>query len=166
MTQFENRLTKETGDGRRPLLEDPERISVELSSRRTGMSFQRTRLSAERTLMSVIRTSLSLIGFGFTIFQFFQHLRESNLFSGSGQAARNFGSALVFLGVGMLAAGIWYHLQFMLGLRLERERLKEGHLIHGDSAYPVSMTLIVAGLLFAIGVLAILSMVFRSGPFG
>ena len=39
-------------------------ISVELSARRTGMSFQRTRMSADRTLMSVIRTSLSLISFG------------------------------------------------------------------------------------------------------
>ena len=35
----------------------PDDISVELSSRRTGMSFQRTRMSADRTLMSVIRTS-------------------------------------------------------------------------------------------------------------
>ena len=43
-------------------------VSVELSSRRTGMSFQRTRMSADRTLMSVLRTSLSLISFGFTIF--------------------------------------------------------------------------------------------------
>jgi putative membrane protein len=51
---------------------DPDQISVELSSRRTGMSFQRTRMSADRTLMSVIRTSLSLISFGFTIFQVFQ----------------------------------------------------------------------------------------------
>ena len=54
-------------------------ISVELSSRRTGMSFQRTRLSADRTLMSVIRTSLSLIGFGFTIFQIFQKAHEAQL---------------------------------------------------------------------------------------
>ncbi len=52
-------------------------ISVELSSRRTGMSFQRTRMSADRTLMSVIRTSLSLISFGFTIFQVFEKLHES-----------------------------------------------------------------------------------------
>ena len=51
-------------------------ISVELSSRRTGMSFQRTRMSADRTLMSVIRTSLSLISFGFTIFQVFEKLRD------------------------------------------------------------------------------------------
>ena len=54
-------------------------ISTELSSRRTGMSFQRTRLSADRTLMSVIRTSLSLIGFGFTIFQFFQKLKDQSI---------------------------------------------------------------------------------------
>jgi hypothetical protein len=47
---------------------DFDRISVELSSRRTGMSFQRTRMSADRTLMSVIRTSLSLISFGFNHF--------------------------------------------------------------------------------------------------
>ena len=55
----------------------PTVISVELSSRRTGMSFQRTRMSADRTLMSVIRTSLSLIGFGFTIFQVFQKAHEA-----------------------------------------------------------------------------------------
>jgi uncharacterized membrane protein YidH (DUF202 family) len=40
---------------------NPDQISVELSSRRAGMSFQRTRMSAGRTLMSMIRTSLSLI---------------------------------------------------------------------------------------------------------
>ena len=77
-------------------------VSVELSSRRTGMSFQRTRMSADRTLMSVIRTSLSLISFGFTIYQFFEHLKESNVVTGA-HAARNFGAALVWLGVGMIA---------------------------------------------------------------
>jgi putative membrane protein len=143
--------------------EDP---AVELSARRTGMSFQRTRMSAERTLMSVIRTSLSLIGFGFTIFQFFDHLRESNLMAGTGQAPRTFGVTLVFLGVGMLIVGILYHVEYMRELRHERERLKLEHLIHGESAYPVSMTLIIALLLLAIGMLAIASMVFRAGPFG
>src|SRR6185437_15589442 len=51
--------------------------AVELSERRTGMSFQRTRMSADRTLMSVIRTSLSLISFGFTIAKAFEKLRET-----------------------------------------------------------------------------------------
>ncbi len=66
-------------DRQSPSKSDPDRISVELSSRRTGMSFQRTRMSADRTLMSVIRTSLSLIGFGFTIFQVFEKLRDHNV---------------------------------------------------------------------------------------
>jgi putative membrane protein len=144
----------------------PDAISVELSSRRTGMSFQRTRMSADRTLMSVIRTSLSLIGFGFTIFQFFQHLRETNVLTGGGSAARSFGTTLVFLGVAMVIGGIAYHVQFMLGLRDERQALAESGLIHGESHFPVSLTLIVAVLLLAIGLLAIVSMVFRAGPFG
>src|SRR3954463_13427299 len=94
-------------------------ISVELSARRTGMSFQRTRMSADRTLMSVIRTSLSLIGFGFALFQFFQKLRETGTFRHD-EPPRNFGIALVLLGVGMLIVGIVYHLQFMLELRRTR----------------------------------------------
>src|ERR1700741_5412762 len=102
-------------------------ISVELSSRRTGMSFQRTRMSADRTLMSVIRTSLSLIGFGFTIFQFFEKLKEAGTLA-SAHAARNFGITLVVLGIGMLALGIVYHVQFMLGLRHVRQEMTEGAL--------------------------------------
>jgi putative membrane protein len=89
-----------------------DRISVELSSRRTGMSFQRTRMSADRTLMSVIRTSLSLIGFGFTIFQVFEKLRDQAVITHAA-APRNFGIALIALGILMLIGGIVYHLQFM-----------------------------------------------------
>lgn len=139
-------------------------ISVELSSRRTGMSFQRTRMSADRTLMSVIRTSLSLISFGFTIFQFFEKLVEQ---TGRGHgAARRFGVALVILGIVMLVLGIGYHLAFMAGLRNERAAMKDEGLIHAESHYPVSMTLIVAFLLLAIGVGAMVSMVYHIGPFG
>jgi inner membrane protein YidH len=140
-------------------------ISVELSERRTGMSFQRTRMSADRTLMSVIRTSLSLISFGFTIFQFFQHLRESDVLTGGRHAARNFGVALLLLGVVMLVLGILYHVAFMVQLRQTRAQMKGDGLIHGESAYPVSMTLIVALLLLVIGVLAIASIAFHFGPF-
>jgi putative membrane protein len=138
---------------------------TELSMRRTGMSFQRTRLSADRTLMSVIRTSLSLISFGFTIFQFFQKLRESNVLA-SAEAARNFGTTLVVLGVFMLLIGIAYHVMFMHGLRLERSQMKQVGLVHAESRFPVSFTLLTAIALLVIGVFAIISMVFRVGPFG
>jgi putative membrane protein len=136
---------------------DPDRISVELSMRRTGMSFQRTRMSADRTLMSVIRTSLSLISFGFTIFQIFQKLHEAEVLKASG-SARNFGEVLVFLGIGMLIIGIGYHIVFMLGLRRERGAMKRDGLVHADSGYPVSLTLMVAVGLLGIGIWAIVSM--------
>jgi putative membrane protein len=141
-------------------------ISAELSSRRTGMSFQRTtRMSADRTLMSVIRTSLSLIGFGFTIFQFFRHLGEAQILSGGVGAARNFGIALVFIGVAMLVLGIAYHVHFMIGLRAQRRRMMAAKIVHGESGYPVSLTLIVAVLLLATGLVAVVSMVFHIAPF-
>ena len=144
---------------------EPERISTELSARRTGMSFQRTRMSADRTLMSVIRTSLSLIGFGFTIFQVFQKLYEAKVLQRA-QAPRNFGVALVLLGITMLVFGIVYHGKFMLELRRLRLEMQADALIHGESRFPVSMTLIVAVMLLLIGLLAIVSMVFSVGPFG
>jgi len=140
-------------------------ISTELSSRRTGMSFQRTRMSADRTLMSVMRTSLSLIGFGFTIFQIFEKAHEADILRSS-MAPRRFGEALVILGIGMLVVGIGYHIYFMIGLRRERTMLKADGLIHAESQFPVSLTLIVALLLLLIGFFAIGSMVYGIGPFG
>ena len=144
---------------------EPDRISVELSARRTGMSFQRTRMSADRTLMSVIRTALSLISFGFTIYQVFEKAREHGVITHAG-SSRNFGITLVLFGILMLAGGIVYHLRFMIGLRQERKALAADDLIHAESEFPVSMTLITAALLLALGVFAIAGMIFRSGPFG
>jgi putative membrane protein len=138
--------------------------SIELSSRNTGLAFQRTRMSADRTLMSVIRTSLSLISFGFTISQVFQRLYEKNLVTNP-NAGQNFGLALVLLGVGMLTLGILYHLEFMFGLRRERREMKLAGLIHAESRFPVSLTLVTAALLLVLGILATASMMLHAGPF-
>jgi len=138
---------------------------TDMSSRRTGMSFQRSRMSAERTLMSVIRTSMSLISFGFTIYQFLGHMAHAGLVTGMPHAARNFGVALVWLGVAMLVVGIFYHLQFMLGLRRQRRSMCASGLVHGDSHFPVSFTLLVAVLMLALGVVALTSLTFHVGPF-
>lgn len=139
--------------------------NTELAARRTGMSFQRTRLAEDRTLMAIIRTSLSLIGFGFTIYQFFQRLREQEVIT-KAAAPRHFGVALVALGVLMLILGIAYHVQFMLGLRRLRESMREDGIIHGETVFPVSLTLITAVLLLLVGVTAFVSMEFQIGPFG
>ena len=155
-------LASASGDGAAGAVKND--VATELAARRTGMSFQRTRMSADRTLMSVIRTSLSLIGFGFTIFQFFQKMHAAQVLNSS-VAARRFGQALVWLGITMLVVGIVYHVRFMVGLRHQREEMKSMSLIHAESGFPVSMTLVVAVLLLAIGLLAIFSMSFNTWPF-
>ncbi|HEY1428504.1 MAG TPA: DUF202 domain-containing protein, partial [Candidatus Tumulicola sp.] len=93
--------------------------------------------------MSVIRTSLSLISFGFTIYQVFQKLRQSKVI-GSDNSARNFGTILVLLGIVMLILGIIYQLRFMTGLRAERAAMAKDGLVHAESGFPPSMTLLTA----------------------
>jgi putative membrane protein len=129
------------------------------------MSFQRTRLSADRTLMSVIRTSLSLIGFGFTIFQFFEKLRDAGTLKTAAGAPRSFGMWLVVLGVCLLVVGIVYQIRFMAGLRRLRQEMKAQGLIHGESGFPVSYTMVVAVLLLLLGATALVSMALDRGPF-
>lgn len=138
---------------------------TEMSMRRTGMSFQRTRMSADRTLMSVLRTSLSLIGFGFTIFQFFEKMKEAGTLTHAA-SPRNFGITLVLVGIAMLVFGIVYHLRFMLGLRRARDAMARDGLVHAESEFPPSFILVTAILLLLIGVGAGVSMVFNIGPFG
>lgn len=140
-------------------------VSVELSSRRTGMSFQRTRMSADRTLMSVIRTSLSLISFGFTIYQMFTKAHEAGILQSS-VAAGSFGRALVLLGTLMLGLGIVYHVRFMVELRRQRAEMSGAGLLHGEGRFPVSLTLITAAALLVIGLFALASTLFSAGPFG
>jgi putative membrane protein len=114
--------------------------------------------------MAVIRTSLSLISFGFTIYQFFTKMKESGVIKGSA-AARNFGTTLVLLGIGMLIFGIVYHVMFMLGLREQREQMKAAQLVHAQSGFPASLVLIVALILLLIGVGAAASMILHIGPY-
>lgn len=146
-------------------MEERNNKSFELASRQTGMSFQRTRMSADRTLMSVIRTALSLISFGFTIFQFFNKLGVNGVLPIKEEAIHNFGLALVYLGIFMLILGIIFHIQYMYALRSLRASMKEAKLIHAESWFPPSLTLISAILLLLIGFAALLSMVYKVGPF-
>lgn len=79
--------------------------------------------------------------------------------------ALNFSTALVVLGVIFLAAGIWNHIAYMRELRHEREDLIAQGFIHGQSAYPYSLTLDVAILLLLLGLTSIREMLMRAGPF-
>jgi len=132
---------------------------TEMSMRRTSMSLDRTRMSADRTLMSVIRTALSLIGFGFTIYQAFGRFHDAGVIHSSG-APRNFGVALILLGLLLLTSGIWRHIQFGLSMRRLHRSMADEALIRGKSDYPLSITLVTAVALHIVGILAIVGIAF------
>lgn len=138
---------------------------TELGMHRTGMAIQRTRMAGDRTLMAELRTSLSMISFGFTIYQTFKSLAKAGMLNG-GNAPHNFGLALIVLGMLILVGGIWRHFQFANELRARRAELTGAGLIHGHASYPVSVTLVVALGLLAVGCLAAANIVFGLTLFG
>lgn len=143
-------------------------LADKLASYRTTIAFQRTRMAADRTLMAVMRTALSMIGFGFTIYSFFSSFvrRDSALGLLSPQAPSRFGLALVSLGVLLLIVGIANHYNYMQMLRRQRAELIEVGTLRADDPFPVSLALIIAFLLVLVGVAAMISILFRLGPFG
>lgn len=143
-------------------------LADRLASFRTTIAFQRTRMAADRTLMAVMRTALSMIGFGFTIYSFFSSFvrRENALGLLSPEAPSRFGLALVSLGVLLLIVGIANHYHYMQMLRRQRAELIEVGTLRSDDPFPVSLALIVALLLVLVGVAAMVSILFRLGPFG
>jgi putative membrane protein len=86
----------------------PSRFEVRATAD-SHFSWLRTRLSVERTLMSWVRTAVALIGFGFTIVQFFERLKDM---PGVGQARlpeapRYLGLMLILCGIAALLVAIW-----------------------------------------------------------
>jgi putative membrane protein len=116
------------------------------------LAVERTRLAHERTLMAWVRTSTSLISFGFSIYKFFQYVRES------GQAAthpsvigpRGFGLIMITIGVLILVLATIEHRREVRALRDQY-----GVLV------PRSLATYTAGLIATLGVLLLLAAVFR-----
>jgi putative membrane protein len=86
-------------------------------------SWLRTRLSVERTMMSWVRTAISLIGFGFTIVQFFDRMREMPgvVPARFPDAPRYLGLSLIFCGIVALLISIW---EYKWGLTFGAEALQ------------------------------------------
>ena len=116
----------------------------------TVLATDRTRLAHDRTLMAWVRTSTSLISFGFTIYKFFQYLKEQN-------AVRNdriFGPreyALLMISVGVVAL-VFATLQ-------HRRDMKALRALHPE--VPFSLVTVLAGFMSVIGVVTLLAVIFR-----
>jgi inner membrane protein YidH len=77
--------------------------STELADERTHLALTRTLVALDRTLMAWIRTAASLISFGFSIYKFFQTLRESQPAQEAHLiGSRGFGMVMIVLGIGSL----------------------------------------------------------------
>lgn len=167
-------MRREIGPARKgyPLAQDVDNKSkliggeanTELASSRTALAFDRTALATERTLMAIVRTSLALIGFGFTIFTFFHTLSQKYLHLPA-EAPRRFGGVLITLGVILLTLGILNHWQEAAARRRQRQQLFDLKLVHQPETAKITSSMIIAILLLLVGLVAVLRVIARVGPF-
>jgi putative membrane protein len=116
----------------------------------TQLAVERTRLAHERTLMAWVRTSTSLISFGFTIYKFFQYLRETGQAGGARfLGPRDFALAMIATGLVTLSLATLQHWQNLRILRAQGDVL------------PRSLAMLLAALILGLGVLSLLAVIFR-----
>jgi putative membrane protein len=117
----------------------------------TGLAVDRTRMAHERTLMAWVRTSTSLISFGFTIYKFFQYLRESSPtpltehFFGP----RQFAMLMICIGLVTLVGATIQHRRDMKALRAHYAEV------------PYSLATVLAVLVSFLGIAGLLAAIFR-----
>jgi putative membrane protein len=100
--------------------------------------------------MAWTRTATSLISFGFTIYKFFQYLRDEQQLANPGAIGpRGFGLLMICIGLTALAFATVEHRRNMNGLRTS----------YGPAPY--SLAAIVAGLIATLGVAGMLAVLFR-----
>jgi putative membrane protein len=100
--------------------------------------------------MAWVRTATSLITFGFTIYKFFQYMRQQNPEHLEPVLnPRRFALVLISLGIVSLALATWQHQRDMVWLRSQHPEV------------PYSLATVLAGLISLFGVLALLAVVFR-----
>ena len=120
------------------------------STTSTDLAVDRTRLAHERTLMAWVRTSASLISFGFTIYKFFQYMREN----GQPVEDRTFGPrqfALFLITIGLIAL-LLATIQHRHDLRVMRKHYAD---------VPYSLATIVGGLVAILGIVTFAAVIFR-----
>ena len=114
------------------------------------LAVDRTRLAHDRTLMAWVRTATSLISFGFTIYKFFQTMKEQGQTGGD----RLFGPrefALFMIGTGLTALAL-----ATIQHRSEMQKLRKQY-----REVPYSLATVLAGLVTILGIIAFVAVVFK-----
>jgi inner membrane protein YidH len=110
---------------------------------KTDLAIERTILAHERTLMAWVRTATSLISFGFTIYKFFDYLRDSNQLA---SAPRHLFGPRAFA-TGMIAVGL-----IALVLAILEHHRSRALLAAGGARMHRSLALVVAVFVAALGI--------------
>lgn len=130
------------------------------ASESTLLAVDRTRLAHDRTMMAWIRTAVSLISFGFTIYKFFEFMRERGVSEFLQQKAvaeqrphvldaRHFAGTMICFGLIALVLATVQHTRDMIALRKSFPKT------------PYSLATVLAALIAIIGVAALLAVVLR-----
>ncbi|HET6941415.1 MAG TPA: DUF202 domain-containing protein [Sphingomicrobium sp.] len=122
-------------------------------------AWMRTMLGLQRTLMAAVRTSVSLIGFGFTVAQFFEKVRDKAEVVGrlGINIPRDLGLILIGAGVVSMSIFLWqYHIAvtYMRSGDFSAIAAKADRSLHKP-------TYIVAYAVILIGIAAFLSVFLR-----
>ena len=115
------------------------------------LALDRTRLAHERTLMAWTRTATSLISFGFTIYKFFEYLRENRPAVEPGiLGPQGFAAMMIVIGLTALVLATVEHRRSMKALRA------------AFGEVPYSLAAVVAGLIAILGILGLLGVLVRA----
>ena len=139
--------------------------AFELASRQASLAFERTLVSLDQSLMSAIRTSLSLIGFGFAMILFFYQF-GTEVGVSLRIPARNFGIVLVAIGTALVMIGLIGHQRRFIALRNQMDELHQRKLLFEGCPRSRAPIAGVALLLLLSGILVMLGILVRIGPFG
>jgi putative membrane protein len=118
------------------------------------LAVTRTRLAHDRTLMAWVRTAASFISFGFSIYKFFDALRQSDI-AGPPHGVfgpREFALAMIATGVGVLALATIDHRRGLAALRKE---------FGEDGGQTWSLSGLMAGVVVVLGTIGLILVFLR-----
>lgn len=116
----------------------------------TRLALERTRIAYERTMMAWLRTATSLITFGFSVYKFFQFEMKEAFARSAIIGPRGFGLALIGIGLLSLLFGT-------IDLRRDLAALRQQYV-----DMPRSKSGLVAVMVAALGLIALVAVVFRA----